>query len=499
MFWVWVRRLVQIVCLALFVFLLTRATYPVTSKLPPQFFLQLDPLSAGTGLIAGNRLPHATLYAALGTLLATLLLGRVFCGFICPLGTCIDIADRILWRKRRAGRRMANNPAIKYSILAAVIGSAIFGIQLGWLVDPIPLITRAFSVVLYPLAVIVQNLVAIYGRQPLRGMGVYMEPWDERHFQLSLLAGSTFIAVLLLGGLSRRYWCRNLCPLGALLALVGRFGLLKRTVSDRCVGCKVCIRECKMGAIPHDEPATTKLSECILCFDCVACPEPAATSFRIAWRPPGAIRQVDISRRRTIQSLAGGMVYGLVACTSLDRAEHHQKLIRPPGAIVRRRSRVDLMPEAQFRELCVRCGECMKACITGGLQPAVAEAGWDGIFTPVLKPKVGWCERNCTACGDVCPTGALIPFTVEEKTEIKIGLATIHPGKCLSWQRGDHYKLCLVCDEHCSYDAIQWIEDEGVKRPVVDADRCTGCGICEAKCPVQPEAAIVVDRREMVQ
>jgi len=143
----------------------------------------------------------------------------------------------------------------------------------------------------------------------------------------------------------------------------------------------------------------------------------------------------------------------------------------------------------------------MKTCVTGGLQPAVHEAGWDGVFTPVLSPKVGWCERDCTACGSVCPTGALRPFNAEEKPDIVIGLATIDTNKCLAWRLGELYKLCLVCDEQCSYDAVKWIEDEeaGVKRPVVDADICTGCGICEAKCPVQPEAAIPVNRSERSQ
>jgi NAD-dependent dihydropyrimidine dehydrogenase PreA subunit len=117
----------------------------------------------------------------------------------------------------------------------------------------------------------------------------------------------------------------------------------------------------------------------------------------------------------------------------------------------------------------------------------------------VLKPKIGWCERNCTACGDVCPTGALVPFTAPEKVDIKIGLATIDANKCLAWQKGPYYKLCLVCDEQCSYDAVKWIEEGGSKRPVVDADVCTGCGICEAKCPIQPEAAITISRREMTQ
>ena len=478
MVWVWIRRVVQIACLLLFVFLLTRATFPVE----------------------GQRLPVMMFWAAIGTLAVTLLVGRAFCGWVCPLGTCIDIADTVLWRRRKRGRTQANRPQVKFYLLAAVIGSALFGIQVGWFLDPIPLITRAFALVLYPVVTVGQNLIAIHGRQQLLAVDLYWEPWPARHFQLSIVAGAVFVGILLLGALSRRYWCRTLCPLGALLGLIGRFGLLKRRVAESCIGCKLCVRDCKMGAIPDEAPTTTKLPECILCFDCLTCKQEKTTSFGTHWLPEGARRPVDVTRRQTIQALAGGAVYGLAASTMLGRAEHHQKLIRPPGAILRKRGKPVPMPEDQFRDLCIRCGECMKACITGGLQPAVAEAGWDGVFTPILKPKVGWCELSCTACGDVCPTGALRPFLADEKPDIQIGLATIDADKCLAWREEKYYKLCLVCDEQCSYDAVQWItDDQGYKRPVVDVEACTGCGICEAKCPVQPEAAITVSRREREQ
>jgi len=500
MVWVWLRRFVQIACLFLFAFLLVRATFPVQSSLPPQLFLQLDPLSAATAMLGGNRLPLGIFYAALGTLLVTLLLGRVFCGWICPLGTCIDIGDTLLWRRRKPGRSRAALPALKYGLLAVVLGSALLGIQLGWLLDPIPLLTRVSAVVLYPLVVMGQNAAVINGREQLQAVGIYaQQAWDPRHFQLSLLAAACFVGIILAGALSRRYWCRNLCPLGALLGLVGRLGLMKRKVAETCVGCKQCVRDCKMGAIPAGTPATTRLAECILCFDCVACKQPSTTTFDLAWLPQGAQRSVDISRRQTIQALAGGVAYGLAASTMLERSEHHQKLIRPPGAFLRKRGKLEPMPETQFRELCVRCGECMRACVTGGLQPAIAESGWDGVFTPVLKPKAGWCERKCTACGEVCPTGALRPFLADEKPNLKIGLASIDANRCLAWQKGQYYKVCLVCDEQCSYDAVKQMRVDGKDRPVVDADLCTGCGICEAKCPVQPEAAIVVNRREMTQ
>ncbi|MGQ9729997.1 MAG: 4Fe-4S binding protein [Candidatus Zipacnadales bacterium] len=498
MIWIWFRRFAQLACLWLFVWLLTRATFPVESTLPPPFFLQLDPLAAATAILSGHRLPIFMFYAALGMLIVTLLWGRVFCGFICPLGTCIDIFDTLVFRRRKGRRAVSNHAGLKFGILAVVLGSALFGVQLGWFCDPIPLLTRAFVVVLYPIIVMAQTVIVVAGRDHVRVLR-YTELWDARHFQLSLVAAACVAGILMLGALSRRYWCRNLCPLGALLGLIGRYGLIKRAVTESCIGCKLCVRECKMGAIPDSAPANTRLSECILCFDCLRCKEKSATRFVLSWRPAGAQREVDIRRRQTLQTLVGGALYGLVATTMLDRKEHHEKLIRPPGAIIRKGGELKPMSEEQFRALCVRCGECMKACITGGLQPAIAEAGWDGVFTPVLKPKVGWCERKCTACGEVCPTGALRPFLADEKPHIRIGLATIDRSKCLAWRPGKLYKLCLVCDEQCSYKAVHWFSDNGVKRPVVDADICTGCGICEAKCPVQPEAAITVSRVDLRQ
>jgi len=501
MVWVWIRRGVQIACLALFVYLLTQAKYhgKGPGPVPAGLFLQMDLLAAATALVSRYPVHIGMVASGVAILAATALLGRVFCGWICPLGTCVDIGDTVLWRKRKRSLAAANRPWLKFVLLFAVLGSALLGIQIGWFLDPIPLLTRTFALVLYPLTAMGQNLIAIEGRSELRALNLYWDPWLQPHFNLSLIAALCFATIIGLGALSRRYWCRSLCPLGALLGLIGRFGMIKRRVHENCVGCKLCVRDCKMGAIPPDEPETTKLPECILCYDCISCKEPGTSEIGFHFLPKGARREVDLTRRQTIQALGGGLVYGLAASTMLTRVENHPKLIRPPGAILRKRGRLDPMPETQFRALCLRCGECMKACPTGGLQPAVVESGWDGVFTPILKPKAGWCERNCTACGDVCPSGALIAFTAEEKPDIKIGLAAIDSNKCLAWRRGEFYKLCLVCDEQCSYKAVKWHNLDGERRPAVDAELCTGCGICEAKCPVQPEAAITVSRSEMAQ
>jgi len=499
MFWKWTRRVVQLLFLALFVYLLTLAAYHPRAKWPPELFLQLDPLCALSAALTGHAI-HAGLYfMALGLLIATFVLGRFFCGWLCPLGTCIDVTDWVFLRRRKRRRENANRPRLKYYLLAAGLAAALLGVQWVWMLDPIPLVTRSFVLALYPLLPAGVNAALLPLRSHVLAAGLSANPWQEAQFQLSLVAAAVFIGVLSLSVLSRRYWCRTVCPLGALLAFVGRYGLLKRRVREGCVGCRLCVRDCKMGAIPADEPQVTRLPECILCFNCIVCKQPGIASIGLHWMPSGARPATDIERRRALQAAGWGLTYGLLGSVALGRREHHPKLIRTPGAIVRRGGQPEVMTEEQFRATCVRCGECMKACPTNGIQPAFLEGGFDAIFTPVLVPRIGHCEQKCNACGRVCPTGALKPFNWEEKPGIKIGLATVDRNKCLQWRAPGRYLLCGVCYEHCVYKGVVGEHLEGELRPVVNPDKCTGCGQCERVCPVQPEAAITVSRVETTQ
>ena len=166
-------------------------------------------------------------------------------------------------------------------------------------------------------------------------------------------------------------------------------------------------------------------------------------------------------------------------------------LVRPPG----------VHDEGAFLSACVRCGACLDVCPTSGLQPALNEAGLAGLWTPTLKPRLGYCAWQCTSCGQVCPTGAIPRLHLSTKRRDVIGTAVIDRNRCLPWSQG---KSCVVCQEVCPVprNAINLTggklvtQPDGVAEylvyPKVRADRCVGCGICEFSCPVSGEAAIVV-------
>jgi ferredoxin len=155
-------------------------------------------------------------------------------------------------------------------------------------------------------------------------------------------------------------------------------------------------------------------------------------------------------------------------------------IIRPPGAL----------RESEFVDRCIRCGNCMKVCITNGLQPVMFETGLEGLWTPQLVPEIGYCEYHCTLCGNVCPTGAIPSLPVEIKKKTKLGLARIERSLCIPWSKNQE---CIVCEEHCpvSEKAIK-LTGAGILKPLVDSDLCIGCGICQSVCPVRPVRAVHV-------
>lgn len=481
-----------------FVYILWSTTYPLTGLLPPETFFRIDPLIMIITSIS-ERLILAGIEICLLMLLLTFILGRFFCGWICPLGTVIDITGRLRRTLEVNDNQNQKIRRTKFFVLAIISLFAILGIQLAWVFDPLVITARFVSLNLIPTLTL--TLDAFFSGV-ITTFGLYGPVYDFyrslqssllgvqiHYFSHSLIILLFFLSIIGVSLYLKRAWCRILCPLGGIYCLVGRFSLLSRTV-DNCSQCKICKASCPMGAIKDDLDYVK--AECILCMDCIyGCPQ-ESTRFRfpIVKRPAiqgnteDNTQDMGISRRDFLflTLISSFSTFSFGAAT---RKKMRQSVIRPPAAL----------KEEEFLDRCIRCGNCMKVCITNGLQPVLFQAGLSGIWTPQLVPEIGYCEYHCTLCGNVCPTGAIPRLSLEEKKKARLGLAKIDRSICLPWKEN---KECLVCEEHCpvSDKAIKLkkikLRNKIIQRPYMNLSLCIGCAICQTKCPTRPKRAIVV-------
>jgi len=473
------KRTVQALSLCFLLYLILRTAFPLEVRIPVDLYLRLDPFIGIISLLTQKEVIWRML-PAFGVLLLILIFGNFFCGWFCPMGAAIDFFDRFLFREKKRLKPFDDRPLrrLRYGVFIFAVTAGLMAFQVMYLLDPISLITRTMAIAFYPPAVYVYNHLLPPIQNLLPRNSVLLSSVPLPLFKVNLFIFVFFVVILSLGVVRKRFWCRYLCPLGTLLSICSRLRIFRRFVMDTCTHCQRCVKECPVGAISAERPEEYRQQDCISCFKCLEC-APKAVSFRFTIPRWKTAEGVNLSRRYLLGSLGLGLVSSLVIKTNPLQSESGQinnRLIRPPGSL----------PEERFVSACTGCGECLKVCPNNALQSTFLEAGLAGLYTPRLVPRIGYCEEFCNFCGRVCPTEAVRPVTLEEKRLIQMGIAHINKTRCIAW---DTDKLCLVCNEQCSYQAI--IGDDK-KRPIVKEEKCTGCGICENKCPVDGEAAIVV-------
>ena len=477
------RRIYSVFFFALFVYLLVITDFRNLKGYEVSLFLEINPLVSIFSFFTSGTI-YKGLILSLLIIIPTLFLGRFFCSWICPLGILNQWISFFLNKKETSENQEKNEYRkmfpFKYYILVIFAVLAVSGtLQIG-LLDPIAFISRAFIVSGFPALYNWGEL--IYLKQPV--------------FQGGILITLLFLTVLFANRFITRFWCRVLCPLGALLGIMsfGSIMRIRRNI-EKCTDCKKCLLHCQGGCDPH---SNLRVNECHVCMNCIAsCPEDAL-HYGFAETRSSIHQSFDISRRRLLETgVAAFVLFPMMKSSLTGENQALADVIRPPGALT----------EKDFLRRCIKCSECMRVCPTNVLQPALLEGGFEGIWDPLLINKIGYCEYNCVLCGQVCPTGAIRNISVEEKigkkpykNPIKIGTAFFNRGRCLPWAMN---RTCIVCEEVCptSPKAIWFRKEEvvtregkvkKVKRPYLDPDLCIGCGICENKCPVLDKPAIRV-------
>jgi polyferredoxin/formate hydrogenlyase subunit 6/NADH:ubiquinone oxidoreductase subunit I len=402
------------------------------------FFFNIDPLISISTALSTHILYKSLIWSVL-ILLLTIIFGRFFCGWLCPFGTIHQFVGYIGKKGKSNKAKIELNKynkiqKAKYYILFVILAMAALGkekssLQTG-LLDPISIITKTFNIIFIEAA----------GRISSSLVG------SQRFYDGAFLIFAFFAVFVLLNLLIPRFYCRFICPLGALFGIFNRWNIWRITKkTSGCSYCGLCESDCEGACEPSKN---IRLSECVLCFNCLHSCKDDLITYRTANSDCKPVINPDISRRGFTFSIFTGLLgsTGLRITNTLG-ANWNNKLIRPPGAV----------SEEEFLRKCVKCGQCMRICPTNVIQPAGIENGIESLWTPILNNRIGssGCQYNCVACGQVCPTAAIRPITLDEKLGIgefeqnppvKMGTAFVDRNRCLPWSMG---KPCIVCEENC--------------------------------------------------
>ena len=494
--WVVARKISQGVFLAIFLVLLIEAPlrgWPYDLINLP---VRLDPLAMLAGSLAARTLLASSLLA-LPVIVLTIVFGRAWCGWICPLGTTLDLIP-LHSKKKLAAEPSDKWRSVKYSLLIASLAAALFANLSLLFFDPLTIFIRSFGSSLWPT--LERAISAIEGALykipalggPLDTLDSLLRPTifpiNPAFYQFSFLFVALFMGIILLNRLAPRFWCRYLCPLGALLGIISKIAIFRRTVQENCSQCGLCQRECPTGTIRPEKGYISDPSECIMCLNCWQDCNKDAVSFAPTFSA-AVWNSYDPSKRQALGIFAATL-FGVAAFQAnlLKKAESQFHILPPGGR------------ENDLFSKCVRCAECVRACPTNAIQVSVFDTGIEGIGTPELVMRSGFCDYSCNVCGQVCPTQAIPLLSLAQKRQTVIGKAYIDKNRCIAW--ADH-RDCIVCQEMCPLPekavllqtAVVTTPDRGdvtVHLPEVSHTRCIGCGICETRCPLTGEAAIRV-------
>ena len=430
-------------------------------------------------------------------LVLSLVFGRVYCSFICPMGVYQDV---VAWVSKKFTKKKKYTfskalTVLRWTVFAATVIAFIFGFNfLVGLLDPYGAYGRIVTHIFRPAYLAGNNLLeyifSSFDNYTFYKVGIY-----SLGVFSTLIALATLVGIGLLAWRNGRTWCNTICPVGTLLGFISRYSLFRLQFDDdKCNSCGLCAMKCKASCI-NSKDKQIDYSRCVTCFNCIeACNRSAMKYAPYKWKKTVTNvpenKTVDESKRRFLSAT----VVTAVAATSLmgqkvasitgKRALKRNLPIVPPGGL----------NVENLQEKCISCHLCVSKCPSHVIKPAFTEYGLGGMMQPRLYFDHGFCNYDCTVCSDVCPSKALRPLTVEQKHQTQVGQVHFIRHNCIVFTDETN---CGACSEHCPTQAVHMVPYKGVLTiPETDVSICVGCGGCEYVCPAKPYKAIYVEGLE---
>jgi ferredoxin len=453
-------------------------------------FLQFVP-----SVIKFITLPAIVSAGFLFILILTSLFGRVYCSVICPLGILQDV---FAWISKNIGiiKRYKYKKALnylRYPLLALTVVFLLSGSMFILnLLDPYSSFGRIFSDVIRPGIIVANNSLAAM-LEKFDVYFLYRLNLELITWRTILIPVVTLVLIIWLSLYFGRLYCNTVCPVGMVLGLLSRFSLFKiKMDAATCTKCGKCSFACKSSCI-NVKSLQVDNSRCVACYNCISvCPE---SSIKYELSRSGSQKsagKTDASKRSFIGKT---LVYGAALAGISRKVFAQNETDRPAGQIPNAKNHPVSPPGSlslkHFTDRCTACHLCVTICPTSVLQPSFLEYGFMGMSQPRMDYGVEYCNYECVKCGEVCPTGAILPLTVEEKKLEQTGQVHFVMEKCIVYTDNT---ACGSCSEHCPTQAVRMIPyKEGLTIPETITDICIGCGACEFACPVKPHTAIFVD------
>ena len=439
-------------------------------------------------------------------LVLTLLFGRVYCSVICPLGVMQDIISWMHGKTRKKNRfRFSYSPAknwLRYIVLALFVAAMVAGLHsLVALIAPYSAYGRIASNLLAPLYQWGNNFFAWIAERAGSYAFYSTEVWIKSGATFAV-AAVTFIVIAVLAWKHGRTWCNTICPVGSVLGLFSKFSLFRPVIdTEKCRDCGLCGKQCKASCI-NTKAHEIDYSRCVACMDCIdTCKDGAISyAYRYGKKPSkNAPAQETADQGRRAFMVSAAIATGTLAAQAQDmkvdgglaeieRAKKPQRQtpLVPAGALSLK----------NFSDHCTACQLCVSVCPNQVLRPSTSLMT---LMQPEMSYERGYCRPECTKCSDVCPAGAIRPVSVEEKSSIQIGHAVVCLDNCVV--NVDEVS-CGNCARHCPAGAISMVRKDpdnprSLRIPVVNEERCIGCGACENLCPARPFTAIHVEGHEV--